>query len=437
MNKIYTVSELNSTLKKLISLEFSAPIWVCGEIQDYRLARDKKHIYFNLVQKHLVANEIVARVRVALFFNVKQFVFAKLQSADRGFTLKDDLEIKLLCRVDLHVQSGQYSLIVVDVDPLYTLGKVAAARQQIIEELREKGYFDKNAKLPLSLVPLKIGLITAIDSAAYHDFINELKSYGYAFQVKVINAHMQGKQVENDLVEGIKYFSENEKDAVDLVVITRGGGAIADLSWFDSRLIAQAIADASVPVITALGHEINLTIADMLAHTALKTPTKAAQFLGEKIKEYAQVRDSLAVEMLESVDKIIDFCKRDLKTIFFQFNSLLSRCFRIYQEGIAIYQYKIAHHLDALFLQEKRNLKTLEKEIPIYAKKNLQTFKEKINTLDSSLKLLSPKVILKRGYSITYCGNKVVKSAKEVKQGDLIKNIFYDGEVASVVNDKG
>jgi exodeoxyribonuclease VII large subunit len=184
----YTILELNTAVRELIRREFSDRIWVCGEIKDLRSSRDKKHIYFELVQKHPEAHEVIARVSAAIFAGRKPLIFNRINETKGAFELKNDIEVKFLCEVDLYPKSGQYNLIIVDIDPVYTLGKVAENRQKIIDALRREGIFEKNKQRTLPSVPLRVGLITSYASAAYHDFTNELKMCGYGFTIRIYDS---------------------------------------------------------------------------------------------------------------------------------------------------------------------------------------------------------------------------------------------------------
>ena len=171
LEKTYTILELNSTVRRLLKQEFTQAIWVCGEIQDFRSSRDKRHIYFSLVQKHSQNNEIAAKVGAAIFEGRKAAIYRRLQQAQVQFELKNDIEVRVQVEVDLYPKSGNFNLIVVGIDPVYTLGKIAQTRQKIIEELRKKGLLQRNKLCTLPVIPLRIGLITAHNSAAISPFI--------------------------------------------------------------------------------------------------------------------------------------------------------------------------------------------------------------------------------------------------------------------------
>jgi len=289
IEKVFTVLEINTIVKGLIREAFPETIWVCGEIQGLRPDRNKRHTYFELVQKQAEGDGIVAKVKVALFAGRKPLIQRRINETEGGFELKNDIEVKFLCEVSLHPPTGQYSLVVVDIDTVYTLGKVAQNRLKVIEDLKMRGLLEKNKLTCFPLLPLRVGLVTAYDSAAYHDFINELKNSSYSFKVLVQNCHMQGKLVEGDVVKALCFFNNLSSKKLDVIVITRGGGSTADLAYFDNKKIAESIAGSNLPIISAIGHQINTTITDMVSHTFCITPTKAAGVLVERIERQQKI----------------------------------------------------------------------------------------------------------------------------------------------------
>ncbi|OGX29763.1 MAG: exodeoxyribonuclease VII large subunit, partial [Omnitrophica WOR_2 bacterium RIFCSPHIGHO2_01_FULL_52_10] len=233
-----TVSDLNRFIKDVLNAGFPRPVWVCGEIQQYDRNKGKKHIFFELVEKDSRSDEILARVGLVIFANRKTAIDQILVQSENAFALKDDIEVKFRCTVDFYPPHGAVRLIVEEIDPTYTLGKLAQEKQKLIAALKEKGVLDKNKQLPLPPVPLTIGLITSDDSAAYNDFISELRKSGYGFKVYLRNTLMQGKNAPKDVCRA---FAELQRlDGLEAIIITRGGGSLAELSCFDSALIAEA-----------------------------------------------------------------------------------------------------------------------------------------------------------------------------------------------------
>ena len=186
------------------------------------------------------------------------------------------------CRggVDFYGPSGRLQLVVREVDALFTMGLMAKRRQETLEALAKAGLMERNKALPLPEVPLSIALVTSHGSAAYHDFLSCLSESGYRFRVLFVHASVQGREAERELLSALAALAGA---AIDCCVLIRGGGARTDLAVFDSRVLAEAVATAPFPVLTGLGHEIDQSIADLVAHTALKTPTKVAEFLVERV----------------------------------------------------------------------------------------------------------------------------------------------------------
>src|SRR3989338_8864329 len=225
------VSELNGLIQDVIHAGFPQPVWVCGEIEGYNRNREKNHIFFELVEKATHSKNIIAKTGFAFFAAQKTNINDILKKSENAFALKDDIEVKFACSIDFYPPHGAVRLIVESIDPAYTLGRLAQERQKLIAELKEKGVLDKNKLLELPPVPLNIGLVTSDDSAAYHDFCAELRHSGFGFRVFLYNALMQGSKAEKEICKGVEQLGGMA--GPEVIVITRGGGSIADLSCFD------------------------------------------------------------------------------------------------------------------------------------------------------------------------------------------------------------
>ncbi|HLU70337.1 MAG TPA: exodeoxyribonuclease VII large subunit, partial [Fibrobacteria bacterium] len=181
-----------------------------------------------------------------------------------------------------YVPTGRFQPRVVDVDESFTLGELAQMRLKVLETLRREGLFDANRGRPLVDVPLRVGLISASGSAAYQDFTTVLLQSGYSFRIVFAEARMQGQETESTVAAALRALSEKP---LDVICIIRGGGSKTDLVFFDSEAICRAIAACPVPVFTGIGHEIDLSLADMVAHRHFKTPTECAKFLETRAQE--------------------------------------------------------------------------------------------------------------------------------------------------------
>lgn len=434
--KVYTVLELNSLIRNLIKKEFPNYVWICGEIQGLRTERDKKHTYFELVQKHPKQDAIIAKVRVALFANRKPLILRHIRQTQGAFELKNDIEVKFLCEVGLHPPTGQYSLIIIDIDTTYTLGKFAQNRLRIIEELRKGGIFERNKLLRIPDLPLHIGLITAHDSAAYHDFINELSISGYGFKIFTYNSYMQGESVERDVITALRCLG-SLKMKLDVIVITRGGGSRADLSWFDNKKIAIEISNSDVPVLSALGHHIDVSVADLVAHTSFKTPTKVAQFLVERTTEALNNIEVIYQRFIDESTLLIKEENRDLKTKALTIDSQVNRYFRDSHKRLAEIRSTICNVAEYLIRNQSRFILESMKTLKSSFKRGLQDVLHHVKYTESKIQLLNPRTILKRGYSITLKGKRVVKSTSRLQKEDLIKTVYFKGESISQIKELG
>lgn len=271
----YSVSAICGEVRDLLQQAYPA-VWVAGEVNRVRQSR-RGHLYFELVEKG-DADEIIGKLEAVAwrsdFHQIRTLLARSRQEIVEG------QQIRCRGNIDFYAPFGRLQFVVREVDPVFTLGLLARRRQETLEALAAAGLLARNRALSLSSVPLRLGLITSEGSAAYHDFLSSLRESGYGFEVLFVHASVQGREAEREVESALSWFRRAD---VACLAVVRGGGSRADLAVFDSRRIAEAIARSSVPVLTGLGHEIDQSIADMAAHTALKTPTKVAEFLVERV----------------------------------------------------------------------------------------------------------------------------------------------------------
>jgi len=434
IEKVYSILELNNTIRNILKTEFSDYIWVAGEIQDLKLSRDRRHVFFSLAEKHPEIDQVVAQVGAIIFESYKNNILKKLEELD--FKLRDGLEIKIKCEVDLYPRQGSFRLIVVDIDPLYTIGKLSQSRQKVIEKLNKEGLLEKNKSIFIPEISLRIGLITAYNSAAYWDFLDELKKSKYGFYIIVYDCYMQGRYTEEDIVYALNYFNKFDKDSLDVIVITRGGGSMADLSWFDNENIARAIAFSKIPVITALGHQINFTVADLVANTSLKTPTKAAQFLIDRIRGFMDKLRGIEKNISQYIKNLLILKKSNLENFIIKIESYLLRYFRFHRDELLDKKGKLNSISKIFFIARKKELEEIRSFIKLHLEDFFKKHKNDLKYKEEKINILDPKNILKRGYSITLKNSKPIREVDNVNIGDIIKTILYKGILTSNITKK-
>ena len=409
MNEVLTLFELNSLVHEVIEDNFDEQYWVVGELSDVSTPAFGGHFYGELVQKDEESDRIVARARITCWarnYNIIRLRFQK----EAGETLRKGLQVKLLVEVNFHEQYG-YSLNVVDIDSTFTLGDLAKRRREILQQLEKDGILHDNQSLPLPRLLKRIAVISSATAAGYGDFCNQLEEndYGFHFDVQLFPAVMQGEQVPESIIAALEEI--REEPPFDLVVIIRGGGASSDLSDFDSYELAACIALYPLPVLTGIGHERDETVLDYVAHTKVKTPTAAAAFIIEHQAEEAALLDDLYQRITHSSKEQIQREKQRLE----HQRAVLPLIFMgFYQKG-------------------ENKLVLLSQRLSSSAKQSLEREKHSLQLMQQRLNSLDPRLLLKRGYTITTCGGKLVRSIEGLAEGEVLTTQTEKGEIYSKV----
>ncbi len=430
-DQIFSVSQLNAFIKDVITSGFPSAVWVCGEIQGLRVDQ-KGHTYFELCENEDEANGVKAKIKASIWSSRRVMIDAVLRRVENSFSLKDDIQVKFLCKVDFWQKGGTLSLSVENVDPTYTLGKIAQERQKLIALLKSQGVLDRNKTLELPAVMLRIGLVTSADSAAYNDFMDELRRSGFAFQVHLANAVMQGKTAPASVVAALKRL--NGIEALDAVVITRGGGSIAELSCFDSESIARAVAASRLPVLSGIGHEINTTVTDLAAHTFAKTPTAVAQFLVGRISDFLGVLDERQRVVLDLARQKVDLERNTLKSRASNLQAGTMMYLRAHRDHVSVTLENLKRLPAGIVRTAGKDLREKRQALIKTIQLNLASGTTKMNHYQKLIDLASPANTLKRGFSITRAADgKVLKSSRGIKHGDRLTTELADGTVDSQV----
>ena len=332
-----TLFELNSLVRETLELEMPDEYWVEAEISELREVNG--HCYMGLIQKEEHSNTPVAKASAkcwrSSWVGIKnRFVQVTSKLPQQG--------MKMLLKVSaqFHENYG-FSWIVSDIDPTFTLGDMAAKRQQILSQLEKEGVVNANKELELPLFTQRIAVVSSASAAGYGDFCNHLaeNEYGYRFYTQLFAAIMQGEEVEQSVISAIEMI-EDRRDEFDCIVITRGGGATSDLSGFDTLNLARKVAYCSLPVITAIGHDRDESVLDIISNKRLKTPTAAAAFFIDRLREVEQRLDEAYQRMLRTVQHVYD---RE-KNRFLHLSSRIPTLF-------AVVESKQKARLDALFVR--------------------------------------------------------------------------------------
>ncbi len=405
--KTYSLHELNEFLRRVVALNFNESIWVTAEIG--QINESRTHRFLSLLEKE--GEDVIAELSAVIWASDFRRIKRILGGNTEGI-LSDGAEVRLRGRLDFHERYG-LKFVIEDVDPTFTLGKMELERQELISTLEAEGLLRLNARHLLPSVLQRLAVISSETAAGWEDFRSHIEEndYGYDFDISFFAAAMQGIFVEKEVMRQLRAI-ETRKDDFDAVIIIRGGGAKLDLAAFDSGALCRAIADFPLPVLTGIGHEIDSTVADMVAHTSLKTPTAVADFLlshnatfesrvldlGNSLRFYAQNRLNTEGGYLTRAESILTF-----PTQF-------------------------------LLKNEHQKLDELSRRLAAAPSQILRYEDMKIDNALKIMDLMSVEATLKRGFSITRrADGSVLTTVKDVKMGELLEIELGDGHVKSTI----
>jgi len=377
----FSVGQFTEVLNHVLKASFDEGVWVEGEIQGLR--KPNPHAYFTLIEN---VDGVKAQLNINLFAGPLRNVQTKLRQ--QGIELKDGLKVRLFGRVEYYGPFGKLNLIATDVDTQFSAGDVAAKREELLRQLMEKGVDKINKRIPVPLVPLRLGIISSSQAAGWADAQQHLTESGIGFAITFCDVRVQGDAAVSQIVAALNSLSR--RDDIDLVMLMRGGGSKGDLAAFDDEQIAMAISKCAHPVFTGIGHEIDTSIADIVAHTANKTPTACAQ-------------------------SVIAIVENFLSDLSYSAGSLRS----LTQTAVERARSRIAVSVERLRTRPRTALERQTQKLMMHA---------------ASVRLLDPVTTMARGWSITRdsSGN-VVRSISDIKKGDTVVTALADGSMTSTV----
>jgi exodeoxyribonuclease VII large subunit len=402
-----SLSELLGQVKGALEKELPDQYWVIAEIMELH---ENRHCYLELIEKSEENDSLLAKVRATIWAS-RYSMLRPFFEASTGTQLKSGIKILCKASVEFHPQYG-LSLNITDIDPSYTLGDLARKKQEVIQRLRKEGVYDMNREIPFPLVPQRIAVISSETAAGYGDYRETIQNnrHGFHFHTTLFPAVMQGDEAPGSITTAMELIYESESD-FDCVVLIRGGGSKADLESFNHYDLAYFITQFPLPVITGIGHERDESVADMVAHKGLKTPTAVAEFLVDQLLAF-EFRLSALLDRLSS-------------SVRNRVQSDLSRLER-YGEGMM-------HLSRSLLEKQSEQLRQSELHLRRELTNLLERKGDYLALLKKRAELVDPWNILKRGYSMTLLEGKSVSSIKNIEPGILLETRLYKGSIISKV----
>ena len=426
-----SVLQLTTHIQQVLEKELEPLVWVVGELSDFRQA-PQGHVYFELVEKQ--GNQVQAKIRANLWQFTYRSVAAKFESIT-GTSLKNGMKVLAQVSVTYHPVYG-LSLNVKDIDPSFSLGERARIRQETISRLTQEGWIGQNAKLLLPRVIQRIAIISSATAAGYGDFINQVdgNSQGYKVYHQLFPSLMQGNEAVDSLLAALdQVATQVDKLQLDALVIIRGGGAQLDLDCFDDYRLAIKIANFTLPVFTGIGHERDETIADLVAHTPLKTPTAVAEFILSSFREFE--------EGLGVMAQRLDWITRS--TFKGEGQKLQGYSLRILGESKS----QLAREAEKLrnwgmrmqqagkngAKQEKNRLEQRQEQLNKGLQHFLKSQQDRLTQLESSIRQLDPSSLLQKGYTRTESKG-IPIHLTSLEPGDPIVTHTFNSKISSTIN---
>lgn len=391
-DKYLSVSTISRYIKHLLDTDKNLQtIFIKGEISNLK-QHSSGHIYFSLKDE-------TSKINAIMFSN---------NAKKLNFVPTDGTKVLAIGRVSLYEATGNYQIYINEMLE-DGVGNLYIAFEKLKEKLSKEGLFQEKYKVLIPKYPAKIGVVTANTGAAIKDIISTIKRRYPIAEVYLFSSLVQGEQAKYDLVKKIE---QADQFGVDVIIVGRGGGSIEDLWPFNEEIVAKAIFDCKTPIISAVGHEIDYTIADFVADLRAPTPTGAAEIAVPNIINIISHLNHLKIRLNESILKNLN-----LKKLYFD----------------SLRNSYIIKNPNFIYENKRQKLDLIETTLNSNILLKLENNKKEINNLLIQLDLLNPLNILKRGYSLTYKNNKIVKSIKNIKEKDNLTIKLSDGNINVVV----
>ena len=438
--KTMTLYEANALVRETIELSLDGQYWVEAELSEVRESRG--HCYMELVQfeqdkdgstqRSYQRSTPIARASAKCWASAWAMLRPHFERVT-GQRLHAGLKVLLQVYPQFHEAYG-FSWIVTDINPEFTMGDMMRKRQEIIRQLQEEGVYDLQKELIFPMFAQRIAVISSATAAGYGDFCHQLREneYGFVFRTELFAAVMQGEQIEESLIAALNRINEHAND-FDCVVIFRGGGATADLSGFDTLALAENVANFPLPVITGLGHERDECVLDMISHLRVKTPTAAAAFLIEHLKEVNDRLEEAETAIYNKVSNRIRFERLKIERLAGIIPRLPRQRLEDARHGLLLSEGRLRTIAEGMLKDSQYRLLMAGNRLKTATEHLMEKKVFQLEHLRVQLEAHDPQLLLKRGYSITLHKGKAVRDPNQLQGGDEIETRLQKGTIHSVV----
>lgn len=390
---IYTVGELTRNIRVILERNFGT-VWVEGEVSNFT-KHQSGHMYFSIRDKDSVLSSVLFR----------------RANAGLKFTIESGMQVLCFGKISVYDKRGQYQLIVERIEPKGA-GALQIAFEQLKEKLRKEGLFDESHKKPIPQLPRRVGVITSPTGAAIRDILNVAKRRFSNIEIILNPVRVQGDMAKEEISQALDLF--NALGDIDLIILGRGGGSLEDLWAFNEEVVARAIFRSGIPIVSAVGHEVDFTISDFVSDKRAPTPSAAAELVIPRKEDLVTTLNVFLDRMRNSLLSKVELLEEGVKTLETRY---------VFREPFNI------------IVQREQEIDDLTRELVSKGGLLVKFKAESLNAIAGKLEVLSPLGILSRGYSITMQekDGKVIRNAANLKKKDLIRTKLEKSEIISRV----
>ena len=410
--KIYRVSEINRLIRVTLENEFGR-VWIEGEVSNLRKPASG-HLYFTLKDE-------TAQI-AAVFFRGHQ--------RDLRLEIRDGLKIRVLGEISVYEPAGQYQIVVAKVEEAGR-GSLQEAFEALKKKLADEGLFDEARKKPIPILPQHVGIVTSPTGAAIRDILNILARRFPNLHIVIAPCRVQGAGAAEEIAAAIDLL--NERGGIDVMIVGRGGGSLEDLWCFNDEVVARSIARSKIPVISAVGHEIDFTISDLVADLRAPTPSAAAELMVGQKEAFEQQLRHVFLGLVRALREQMLHARHRLLTagrsyVFREPRNLV----RQYAQQIDSLRLRILRGSESVMRERQQDIETLRMRLLHQTDLWRRSRTQDLRRLESQLRALSPRAVLDRGFSITHtAGGRVVRRIGDVNIGDPLITQLAEGSIES------
>jgi exodeoxyribonuclease VII large subunit len=431
---VFTLLEVTKSIRKTLSERYKDAYWIRAELNKLNFYKQSGHCFPELVEKQ--EGRAVAQMRSTIWSDDYIRINKKFISV-LNEPLKDGIKILFLATINFEPSFG-LSLHITDIDPSYTLGDLEREKQETILKLQKENLFSKNKTLQLALLPQRIAIISDTTSKGYADFVKTIDTNhrGYRFFYMLFPSLLQGEKAV-DSITGQLNRIRRVSAHFDAVAIVRGGGDDVGLSCYNQYLLAKAIADFPLPVITGIGHSTNETVSEMISFHNAITPTKLAEWLIQRFHDFRDPVEQAREKLIDKSQRMISEEKKKFQSEIKLFRSVTKNLIDQNKNELKVQVQSLFQQSVFRFRNEKQMYGQLYQKIISGSSLFLKNKNGELDNMRRNISNMSPENVMKRGYSITLLNGKSVKNNREVQPGNILNTILFKGTISSVVKSSG